>query len=157
MALETFYYCTEYLSPYHKYLIGSSRTLWGFLTRDDFGSRNARILRSQFPCHSFRYWSRSADKEQSKIKYLLALTTISYYFKVSYFFERKFSDEHQAKLPKMLDLKLIVNSYWKFQPQMTTILFWNSFCSNRPLPSSKNPRFQNETKCKTFVVKIRFI
>ena len=90
-------------------------------------------------------------------KYLLAVTTISYYFKVSYFFERKFSDERQAKLSKMLDLKLTANSYWKFQPKMTTMLFWNSFCSNRPLPSSKNSRFQNETKCKTFLVKIRFI
>ena len=31
---------------------------------------------------------------------------------------------------------------------MTTILFWNFFYSNRPLPRSKNSRFQNETKCK---------
>ena len=29
--------------------------------------------------------------------------------------------------------------------------------SNRPLPSSENPRFQNETKCSTFVVKMSFI
>ena len=29
-------------------------------------------------------------------------------------FERKFSDEHQTKLPKMLDLTLPTNSYWKF-------------------------------------------
>ena len=57
----------------------------------------------------------------------------------------------------MLDLKLTANFYWKFQPTMTTILFWNSFCSNRPLPSSKNSRFQNETKCKTFVVKMSII
>ena len=81
----------------------------------------------------------------------------SSHLKVLYFFQRKFIDEHQTKLPKMLDLKLTANFYWKFQPTMTTILFWNSFCSNRPLPSSKNSRFQNETKCKTFVVKMSII
>ena len=59
-------------------------------------------------------------------KYLLAVTTISYYFKVLYFFERKFSDEHQAKLPKMLDLKLTANSYWKFQPK------WRLYFSETP-------------------------
>ena len=32
------------------------------------------------------------------------------------------------------------------------------FCKfNRPLPSSKNPHFQNETKCTTFLVKMSFI
>ena len=29
--------------------------------------------------------------------------------------------------------------------------------TNGPLPSSKNPRFQNEAKCTTFVVKMSFI
>ena len=29
--------------------------------------------------------------------------------------------------------------------------------ANRPLPSSKNPLFQNEAKCTTFLVKISFI
>ena len=57
----------------------------------------------------------------------------------------------------MLDLKLTADSYWKFQPKMTTTPFWNSFYSNRPLPSSKNSRFRNETKGKTFVVKMSFI
>ena len=28
---------------------------------------------------------------------------------------------------------------------------------NRPLPSSKNPLFQNEAKCKTFLVEMSFI
>ena len=28
---------------------------------------------------------------------------------------------------------------------------------DRPFPSSKNPHFQNEAKCKTFVVNMRFI
>ena len=28
---------------------------------------------------------------------------------------------------------------------------------NRPLPSSKNPHFQNEARCKTFLVKMSFI
>ena len=33
-----------------------------------------------------------------------------------------------------------------------------SFCfSNRPLPSSKNPHFQNEARCTTFLVKMSFI
>ena len=27
---------------------------------------------------------------------------------------------------------------------------------NRPLPSSKNPHFQNEAKCTTFLVKMSF-
>ena len=30
-------------------------------------------------------------------------------------------------------------------------------CLNRPLPSSKNPHFQNEAKCTTFLVKMSFI
>ena len=50
-------------------------------------------------------------------------------------FERKCNYEPQIKLPKMLDLKLTANSYWKFQPKMTNILFWKSFYSNRPRPS----------------------
>ena len=29
--------------------------------------------------------------------------------------------------------------------------------SNRPLPSSKNPHFQNEARCTTFLVKMSFI
>ena len=29
--------------------------------------------------------------------------------------------------------------------------------TNRPLPSSKNPHFQNEAKCTTFLVKMSFI
>ena len=33
-------------------------------------------------------------------------------------------------------------------------MFWN--CSNRPLPCSKNPHFQNEAKCTTFLVKMSF-
>ena len=31
------------------------------------------------------------------------------------------------------------------------------FRRNRPLPSSKNPRFQNEARCTTFLVKMSFI
>ena len=31
------------------------------------------------------------------------------------------------------------------------------FKTNRPLPSSKNPHFQNEAKCTTFLVKMSFI
>ena len=34
-------------------------------------------------------------------------------------------------------------------------MFWNN--SNRPLPSSKNPHFQNEARCTTFLVKMSFI
>ena len=33
----------------------------------------------------------------------------------------------------------------------------NSFQNNRLLPSSKNPHFQNEAKCSTFLVKMSFI
>ena len=66
-------------------------------------------------------------------------------------FERKCNDEHQIKLPKMLDLKLTGNSYWKFQPKMTNILFWNHFILiGHVRVKKKNSRFQNETKCKTF-------
>ena len=32
---------------------------------------------------------------------------------------------------------------------------WNTV--NRPLPSTKNPRFQNEARCTTFLVKMTFI
>ena len=28
---------------------------------------------------------------------------------------------------------------------------------NRPLPSSKNPHFQNEARCTTFLVKMSFV
>ena len=31
------------------------------------------------------------------------------------------------------------------------------FRRNRPLPSSKNPRFQNEARCTTFLLKMSFI
>ena len=33
----------------------------------------------------------------------------------------------------------------------------NNICYNRPLLSSKNPHFQNETRCTTFLVKMSFI
>ena len=29
--------------------------------------------------------------------------------------------------------------------------------SNRPIPSSKNPHFQNKARCTTFLVKMSFI
>ena len=32
-----------------------------------------------------------------------------------------------------------------------------NYITNRPLPSSKNPHFQNESRCTTFLVKISFI
>ena len=34
---------------------------------------------------------------------------------------------------------------------------WLKSLANRPLPSSKNPHFQNEAKCTTFLVKINFV
>ena len=34
---------------------------------------------------------------------------------------------------------------------------WKCAVSNRPLPSSKNPHFQNEARCTTFLVKMSFI
>ena len=39
-------------------------------------------------------------------------------------------------------------------PTMVAIL---DFTKNRPVPSSKNPHFQNEARCTTFLVKISFI
>ena len=33
----------------------------------------------------------------------------------------------------------------------------NGYLKNRPLPSSKDPHFQNEAKCTTFLVKMSFI
>ena len=90
-------------------------------------------------------------------KYLLAVTTISYYFKVLYFFERKFSDEHQAKLPKMLDLKLTANSYWKFQ------LKWRLYFSETPFAlighSFRVPKtlaFKTRLSAKPLLWKFRF-
>ena len=35
--------------------------------------------------------------------------------------------------------------------------FWELGALNRPLASSKNPHFQNEAKCTTFLVKMSFI
>ena len=42
------------------------------------------------------------------------------------------------------------------------VLMPNAFCraealTNRPRPSSKNPHFENEAKCTTFLVKMSFI
>ena len=34
---------------------------------------------------------------------------------------------------------------------------WREDWRNRPLPSSKNPHFQNEARCTTFLVKMSFI
>ena len=53
-------------------------------------------------------------------------------------------------------------SYLRWKILKCTFLFL--FCgsvqrgdANRPLPSSKNPHFQNEARCTTFLVKISFI
>ena len=53
-------------------------------------------------------------------------------------------------------------SYLRWKILKCTFLFL--FCgsvqrgdANRPLPSSKNPHFQNEARCTTFLVKMRFI
>ena len=35
--------------------------------------------------------------------------------------------------------------------------YWKCAVSNRPLPSSKNPHFQNEARCTIFLVKMSFI
>ena len=50
------------------------------------------------------------------------------------------------------------------KPYMVWISWrWKSYlvqcehCLNRPLPSSKNPHFQNEARCTTFLVKMSFI
>ena len=115
------------------------------------------MLRSQFPCHCCGYWSRSADKEQSKsISQPWPLLATILRCCISF---RENLVMNIKPTPKNVGLKVNckLNFYWKFQPTMTTILFWNSYCSNRPLPSSKNSRFQNETKCKTFVVKMSII
>ena len=60
-------------------------------------------------------------------------------------------------------------SYWSIfslslviVPEVFAMLTWPSFLhvskvANRPLPSSKNPHFQNEAKCTTFLVKMSFI
>ena len=46
--------------------------------------------------------------------------------------------------------------YWRpvMSPTMVAIL---DFTKNRPVPSSKNPHFQNEARCTTFLVKMSFI
>ena len=36
-------------------------------------------------------------------------------------------------------------------------IFWFWKWKKRPFPSSKNPHFQNEAKCETFLVKMSFI
>ena len=44
----------------------------------------------------------------------------------------------------------VLNSFW-----ITRRKFCNNSFFNWPLPSSKNPHFQNEAKCTTFLVKTR--
>ena len=39
----------------------------------------------------------------------------------------------------------------------TECIMGNWKIENRPFPSSKNPDFQNEAKCTTFLVKMSFI
>ena len=41
-----------------------------------------------------------------------------------------------------------------FTPSLSSVQI---FPPNRPLPSSKNPHFQNEARCTTFLVKMSFI
>ena len=44
-----------------------------------------------------------------------------------------------------------------YTPSMWNIQIVIHQCGNRPFPISKHSHFQNEAKCKTFVVKISFI
>ena len=123
MAFETCYSYTEYLSPYYKYLIGSLRIL---ASCEVFHQRlfwRSKRQNAEVTISMSQLWVMVTFRRQRTVqKYLLAAIIVSYYLKM-YFFERKFSDEHQSKLPKMWYLKLTVDFYWKFQPKMTTILF----------------------------------
>ena len=49
----------------------------------------------------------------------------------------------------------VVCSARQFSPQDRSFLGLVKL--NRPLPSSKNPHFQNEARCTTFFVKMSFI
>ena len=52
------------------------------------------------------------------------------------------------------------NAYAKFWGDKQRALWYVMVFSgvvNKPLASSKNPHFQNETKCTTFLVKMTFI
>ena len=54
----------------------------------------------------------------------------------------------RRKLGRVTFRKDVWDRYWGRAIQLL---------ANRPLPSSKNPRFQNEAKCTTFLVKMSFI
>ena len=50
--------------------------------------------------------------------------------------------------------------YWRPVTSPTMVAIFAAvldFTKNRPLPSSKNPLFQNEARCTTFLVKMSFI
>ena len=148
MAFETFYSYTEYLPPCHKYLIGSLRIKRGFSPE--------MILKVETPeCwgHNFHVTVvgtghvpqiKNSPKVSSRPDHYLLLAISP---------RETSKNEQQAKLPKMMDVKLTANSYRKFQLKMTNIISWNSFYSNTLPPSSKNSRFQNETKCKPLLWK----
>ena len=98
MAFETFYSYTEYLSPYHKYLIGYLKIMRGFLSE--------MILEVETPeCwdHNFHVTvvgtghvpqiKNSPKVSFSPDHYWLLRCCIS--------LREHFSDEHQAKLAKV--------------------------------------------------------
>ena len=65
-------------------------------------------------------------------------------------------DEVLFVLSPICKTKVFQFSYWKF----TALRIFPSLCrkrQSRSLPSSKNPHFQNEARCTTFLVKMSFI
>ena len=60
--------------------------------------------------------------------------------------------------PKLEKVRLLDTEYFNNIVRLTPYQCrtWTHFV-NRPLPSSKNPHFQNEARCTTFLVKMSFI
>ena len=60
--------------------------------------------------------------------------------------------------PKLEKVRLLDTEYFNNIVRLTPYQCrtWTHFV-NRPLPSSKNPHFQNEARCTTFLVKVSFV
>ena len=60
---------------------------------------------------------------------------------------------------------IFIRCFWLPNSYYTVLAIWQllvglsrvSVVWSRPLPNSKTPQFQNEAKCKTFLVKMSFI
>ena len=67
---------------------------------------------------------------------------------ISFAYPRAYPFNRQVKLKRLYRLE---------EKKVAKSLIWQTCGENRPLSSSKNPHFQNEARCTTFLVKMSFI